>query len=63
MRFGISIPTSVEGMAYPIRFADEQDVIALGVEAEELGYDSVLVNDHVSTMPYVRDQFTEPPRF
>lgn len=63
MRFGISIPTSVEGMAYPIRFADEQDVIALGVEAEELGFDSVLVNDHVSTMPYVREQFLEPPRF
>jgi probable F420-dependent oxidoreductase len=63
MRFGISIPTSVEGMAYPIRFADEQDVIALGVEAEELGFDSVLVNDHVSTMPYVREQFSEPPRF
>lgn len=63
MRFGISIPTSVEGMAYPIRFADERDVIALGVEAEELGFDSVLVNDHVSTMPYVREQFTDPPRF
>lgn len=63
MRFGISIPTSVEGMAYPIRFADEQDVIALGVEAEELGFDSVLVNDHVSTMPYVREQFSDPPRF
>jgi probable F420-dependent oxidoreductase len=63
MRFGISIPTSVEGMAYPIRFADEKDVIALGVEAEDLGFDSVLVNDHVSTMPYVREQFADPPRF
>lgn len=63
MRFGISIPTSVEGMAYPIRFADEQDVISLGVEAEELGFDSVLVNDHFSTMPYVREQFADPPRF
>ncbi len=63
MRFGVSLPTSVEGMAYPIRFADQGDVIALGVEAEELGYDSVLVNDHFSTMPYVREQFDEAPRF
>jgi probable F420-dependent oxidoreductase len=63
MKFGISIPTCVEGMAYPIRFADHNEVIALGVEAERLGYDSVLVNDHFSTMPYVREQFAEPPRF
>jgi len=63
MKFGVSIPTCVEGMAYPIRFADAHEVVALGVEAEELGYDSVLVNDHLSTMPYVRAQFPDPPRF
>ncbi|BCB75834.1 hypothetical protein Pflav_022440 [Phytohabitans flavus] len=63
MKFGISIPTCVEGMAYPIRFADQHEVVALGVEAEELGFDSVLVNDHFSTMPYVREQFADPPRF
>lgn len=63
MKFGISIPTCVEGMAYPIRFADQHEVVALGVEAEELGFDSVLVNDHFSTMPYVRAQFPDPPRF
>ena len=63
MKFGVSLPTCVEGMAYPIRFADERDLIELGVEAEQLGFDSVLVNDHYSTMPYVREQFTDPPRF
>jgi probable F420-dependent oxidoreductase len=63
LKFGISIPTCVEGMAYPIRFADHREVIALGVDAEELGYHSVLVNDHFSTMPYVREQFAEAPRF
>lgn len=63
MKFGVSLPTCVEGMAYPIRFADEREVIALGVEAERLGFDSVLVNDHFSTMPYVREQFADPPRF
>ena len=35
----------------------------VAVQAEELGYDSVLVNDHMSTMPYVRAGFAEPPRF
>jgi probable F420-dependent oxidoreductase len=63
MKFGVSLPTCVEGMAYPIRFADERDLIELGVEAEQLGFDSVLVNDHYSTMPYVREQFADPPRF
>jgi probable F420-dependent oxidoreductase len=63
MKFGIAIPTCVEGMAYPIRFADQREVIGLGVAAEELGYDSVLVNDHFSTMPYVREQFDQAPRF
>lgn len=63
MKFGISIPTSVEGMAYPIRFADHEGILRLAVSAEELGYDSVLANDHLSTMPYVREQYDDPPRF
>jgi len=63
MRFGVSIPTSVEGMAYPIRFADHEGILRLAIQAEQQGYDSVLANDHLSTMPYVRDQFDEPPRF
>ena len=63
MKFGISIPNCVEGMAYPIRLADHRGVLRLAVEAEELGYDSVLTNDHMSTMPYVRESYAEAPRF
>lgn len=63
MRFGVALPTCVEGMAYAIRFADHEGVLRLAVLAENLGFDSVLVNDHLSTMPYVREMFSEPPRF
>jgi len=50
-------------MAYPIRFADHEGIRRIAQRVEELGYDSVLVNDHYSTMPYVREGFAEPPRF
>jgi probable F420-dependent oxidoreductase len=63
MRFGVSLPTCTEGMAYPIRFADHHGIAEVAVRAEQLGYDSVLVNDHLSTMPYVRAAYAEPPRF
>ncbi|GAA4252982.1 LLM class F420-dependent oxidoreductase [Dactylosporangium darangshiense] len=63
LQFGVSLPTCVEGMAYPIRFADHTGIARVAAEAERLGYDSVLVNDHLSTMPYVRAGFDEPPRF
>lgn len=63
MRFGVALPTCVEGMAYAIRFADHEGILRLAVRAEDLGFDSVLVNDHLSTMPYVREMFSEPPRF
>jgi len=63
MEFGIALPNCVEGMAYPIRFADHEAIKRMAQRVEELGYDSVLVNDHYSTMPYVREAFDEPPRF
>lgn len=63
MKFGVAVPNCVEGMAYPIRFADHEAIIRLSVLAEQLGYEHVLVNDHLSTMPYVRDAFDDAPRF
>jgi probable F420-dependent oxidoreductase len=50
-------------MAYPIRLADHEGIARLAKHAEAVGFDSVLVNDHMSTMPYVREQFASPPRF
>lgn len=63
MRFGVAIPTCVEGIAYAIRFADHEGILRIAQHAEATGFDSVLANDHMSTMPYVREGFDEPPRF
>jgi probable F420-dependent oxidoreductase len=63
MKFGISVPNCVEGMAFPIPFAGHGDVIRVATEAERLGFDSILANDHWSTQNYVRDAFPEPPRY
>lgn len=62
-RFGIAVPTATEGMMYPVPFADAGQAVDLAVAAEELGYDSVWGNDHLSTQGYVREEFDQPPRF
>ena len=48
---------------YPVPFADIDAAVKLAVAAEQLGFDSVWGNDHVSTQQYVRSEFDEPPRF
>lgn len=63
MRFGLGVPTATEGMMYPVPYASVEDAVRLGEAAEELGFDSVWGNDHVSTQRYVREEFAEPPRF
>lgn len=63
MRFGLGVPTATEGMMYPVPFAGIDAAVGLAVAAEELGFDSVWGNDHVSTQAYVRAEFDEPPRF
>lgn len=63
MKFGIGLPTCTEGLMYPVPFADLSDVIAVGQEAEDLGYYAVMGNDHLTTPRYVRRAFDRPPRF
>lgn len=63
MHFGLAVPTGTEGMMYPVPYADPQQAVDLAVYAEQLGFDSVWGNDHVSTQAYVRGEFAEPPRF
>ncbi|MFA9430745.1 LLM class flavin-dependent oxidoreductase [Egicoccus sp. AB-alg2] len=62
-RFGLGVPTGTEGMMYPVPYADVQEAVELSVAAEELGFDSVWGNDHLSTQAYVREEFADPPRF
>lgn len=63
MRYGLGVPTATEGMMYPVPFAELDEAVELAVRAEELGFDSVWGNDHVSTQAYVRAEFPDPPRF
>jgi probable F420-dependent oxidoreductase len=62
-RFGLGVPTGTEGMMYPVPYADIEKAVELAIAAEELGFDSVWGNDHISTQQYVRDEFEQPPRF
>ncbi|TCC62908.1 LLM class flavin-dependent oxidoreductase [Kribbella pittospori] len=63
MKFGVEAPTCTAGMMYPTPFATAQDVVRVAVEAEQLGYYDVGGNDHLSTMQFIRDAWTEPPDF
>jgi probable F420-dependent oxidoreductase len=62
-RFGIGIPTGTEGLMYPVPFAGARDNIRLSRAAEDLGYDSVWGNDHISTQHYVSKAFPHPPNY
>ena len=57
------LPTCMEGLTYPIPFADPDAVIRIAQHAERLGYHSVWGNDHMTTQHYVRAEFPVPPRF
>ncbi|MGH9138510.1 MAG: TIGR03619 family F420-dependent LLM class oxidoreductase [Acidimicrobiales bacterium] len=63
IQFGLGVPTGTEGMMYPVPYAGPAEAVRLAVAAEELGFDSVWGNDHVSTQRYVREEFADPPRF
>ena len=54
MRFGFTLPNNF-GVTNP------HDVVQLGVEAEELGYDSLWVNHHVVNVGYVHDRLGQAP--
>jgi probable F420-dependent oxidoreductase len=63
MRVSAGLPTGMEGLTYPIPFADPENVIKIAQAAERFGYDSVWGNDHMTTQHYVRSEFPVPPRF
>ena len=63
LAFGLHIPTCIEGMMYPIPFARPADILPMALAAEELGYDSVWGNDHMTTQRYVQREFADPPNY
>lgn len=63
MRISAGLPTGMEGLTFPIPFSDPENLVAIALAAEKLGYDSVWGNDHMTTQHYVRAEFPQPPRF
>jgi probable F420-dependent oxidoreductase len=63
VKFSVHIPTAAEGLAHPIPFVDIHDFARIGRLAEELGYDGIWGNYHVTTQEYVRDGSTQPPSY
>lgn len=63
MNFGIALPNCVEGMVFPIPFASPQQIVDLAIKAEDLGYDSVWANEHMTTQKYVAEKEKMPPNY
>ena len=63
MKFGVHIPTCIEGMMYPVPFARPADILPTALLCERLGFDSVWGNDHMTTQRYVQKEFPDPPNF
>lgn len=63
MKFSVCLATGYEGLAYPIPFCEPKDLVRTGVLCEQLGYDAVWGNDHITTQHYVRQMYPAPPNF
>jgi probable F420-dependent oxidoreductase len=64
MKFGVSIPTSMEGLMYPVPFFKKiSDIFQMCQEAEILGFDSVWGNEHITRQEYVKCTWKELPRY
>lgn len=48
---------------YPVPFAKPSDILPTALLCEELGFDSVWGNDHMTTQRYVQQEFAEAPNF
>ena len=67
MKFGVQLPTGMEGLALPLPYFGPQDgahdLVAAAITLERLGYDSVWGNDHYATQDYVRKHWNGNPRY
>jgi probable F420-dependent oxidoreductase len=63
VEFGVSLPTGREGLMVPTGFASRESIVGAGALAEELGYDSVWGNDHITVQRYVSHLRPKPSFF
>jgi alkanesulfonate monooxygenase SsuD/methylene tetrahydromethanopterin reductase-like flavin-dependent oxidoreductase (luciferase family) len=56
MQFGVTIPNNWG-------ITDPQQVVALGPMAEDLGYDSIWVMDHLFNTGYIRERLDDKPYY
>jgi probable F420-dependent oxidoreductase len=63
MKFGIGLITGYEGLVYPIPFGTPRQLIEMVKKAEDLGYDSVWPNDHMTVQKYVAAKEKVSPNF
>ena len=64
MKASVAIPTCTEGLCYPIGAGwGTKAMIEMSVRAEELRFDAVWGNDHLTTQGYVRREYADPPNY
>ena len=63
MKFGAAISTAREGLFYPIGFATPSSFVELVGKTEELGFECIWGNDHITTQEYVRKRGDHPNFF
>jgi len=63
MKFGVQLPTGMEGLSLPVPFYRPADFLAIAHTAERLGYDSLWGNDHYAPQDYVRAMSSGIPNF
>lgn len=64
MKFSVALPTSYEGLGYPVGMVrDGSAFVRLARAAEDLGYDGVWANDHLVTPRFLRGSGQGAPSF
>ncbi|MDA4128887.1 MAG: LLM class flavin-dependent oxidoreductase [Thaumarchaeota archaeon] len=60
MDFGVAISTAREGLFYPEGFASRKSFVEVALKAEELGFECVWGNDHITTQRYIQARGEHP---
>jgi probable F420-dependent oxidoreductase len=63
LRFGVGLPTCREGVAYPVGYVRSSDFARIALRAEQLGFDSLWANDHLTTPHILQATLDRAPSF